>query len=256
MARSLDQIVAELDTTYNPQIQSIEARRNLIDPQIAEEEKGLGAKQTQAFDDILGGARRRGLGFAGIPLADQAKYTSTEFLPALARLRQQGNEQKLSLQDAILGIRERRDTLAQQLRQQEQDREEQQRQFNLDYELKKQQMAEASRASGGGGGGGGGGFSPSYSGGGGGGAPAGPSVQQRKDGKFNFQGADGKPISAAQYAAQTGQDIRSILKMMGSAGDKYAAQVYNQLRADIGFGKDPARTAYAKKTYAPLFWGT
>lgn len=252
MARSLDQIVAELDTTYNPQIQSIEQRRALIDPQIAEEEKGLGAKQTQAFEDILGGARRRGLGFSGIPLSEQAKYTSTEYLPALARLRQQGNEQKLSLQDAILGIRERRDTLAQQLRQQEQDREEQQRQFNLNYELQKQQQAAAARASGGGGG-----FSPSY-GGGGAAAPKGPSVQQRKDGKFNFQSADGKPISAAAYAAQTGQDIRSLLKQMGQAGDKYAGQLYNQLRVEsgFGFGSNPDYTAKIKKLYAPIFWGT
>lgn len=254
MARSLDQIVAELDTTYKPQIQSIESRRALIDPQIAEEEKGLGAKQTQAFEDILGGARRRGLGFSGIPLSEQAKYTSTEYLPALARLRQQGNEQKLSLQDAILGIRERRDTLAQQLRQQEQDREEQQRQFNLNYQLQKEQQAaqeRASRASSGGGG-----FSPSY-GGGGGGVPAPKaSVQRRKDGGFNFQDANGRPLSAAGYAAATGQDVRAVLKMMGQAGDKYAGEVYNQLRLDVGFGKDPKRTDYAKKTYAPIFWGT
>ena len=121
-ARTLNQILTELSPTYDSQVNNLRQRASLIPQQIAEEEKGLEARQTQAFGDILGGARRRGLGFSGIPLEEQARYTSTEFLPALARLRQSGREQALSLEDAILGINERRNTLAQQLYQQEQDR--------------------------------------------------------------------------------------------------------------------------------------
>lgn len=123
MARSLDQILSELNSVYNPQISSVRKRQSMIPGQIKSEEAGLQAKQGQAFNDILGGARQRGLGFSGIPLAEQAKYTSTEFLPAMARLRQTGREQAMGLEDAILGIQERRGTMAQQIRQQELDRD-------------------------------------------------------------------------------------------------------------------------------------
>lgn len=106
--RTLAQIISEIDSVYAPQVQSIRDRQGLIPQQIADEEKGLEAKQQNAFGDILGGARRRGLGFSGIPLGEQAKYTASEFLPAVARLRQSGREQAMSLEDAILGINERR----------------------------------------------------------------------------------------------------------------------------------------------------
>lgn len=110
--RSLDQIISELNSVYEPQINLLRQQQSAIPGQIVEEEKGLQAKQTQAFDDILGGARRRGLGFSGIPLSEQARYTSTEFLPAMARLRQTGREQANSLEQAILGIQERRQNTA------------------------------------------------------------------------------------------------------------------------------------------------
>lgn len=121
-ARSLDQILAELGSVYDPQVNSIRQRQALIPQQIADEERGLGARQEQAFGDILGGARRRGLGFSGIPLGEQAKYTSTEYLPALARLRQSGREQAMSLEDAILGIQERRRNSAVEQQRYEQQR--------------------------------------------------------------------------------------------------------------------------------------
>ena len=129
MARTLQQIITELNPAYQPQINTLRQRQALIPGQTVAEEKGLQAKQESAFGDILGGARRRGLGFSGIPLEEQAKYTSTEFLPAVARLKQQSKDQAFSLEDAILGISERRNTLAQQLRQQEQDRDFQREQF-------------------------------------------------------------------------------------------------------------------------------
>lgn len=146
--RTLDQIIAELNPTYDPQIQSLRQRQSLIPNQLASDEQALGAKQQQAFGDILNGARRRGTGiaFGGIPLSEQARYTSTEYLPALARLRQSGQEQALSLEDAINGIYERRNNLAQQLRQNEVSQSEQQRQFNENLALQREQLAAQQRA--------------------------------------------------------------------------------------------------------------
>jgi hypothetical protein len=152
--RTLDQVLASLGSIYDPQIAQLRQRQELIPGQIVEEEKGLQARQEQAFGDILGGARRRGMGFSGIPLAEQAKYTSTEFLPAIARLRQQGKEQAMSLEDAILGINERRGSLGNQLYQNElsQDLAERQfqesvRQFNAQLAEQAQQRAAAAQSS-------------------------------------------------------------------------------------------------------------
>jgi len=127
-ARTLEQIISELSPSYAKQTQSLQDRANLIPGQIQSETAGLEAKQTNAFEQILGGARRRGLGFSGIPLGEQAKYTATDFLPAVARLRQSGVEQATSLQDAINNVNLQRDTFGQQIFQQEQDRAAQERQ--------------------------------------------------------------------------------------------------------------------------------
>lgn len=120
--RTLQQIIAELNPTYQPQADALRQRQSLIPQAIQSEEAALGAKADQAYEGILSGARRRGLGFSGIPVGEQAKYAATEYTPALARLRQSGQEQAISLEEAILGINERRDQLANQIYQTEQDR--------------------------------------------------------------------------------------------------------------------------------------
>lgn len=208
--RTLDQILGELGSVYDPQINSIRTRQAALPGQQVAEEQGLQAKQTQAFDDILGGARRRGMGFSGIPLGEQAKYTATEFLPAIARLRTASKQEATSLEDMINQINERRTTTALGLRQQDVDNDLRERQFQA-------QLAEAAaarRAASGGGGG----FSPSYGGGGGSAATGGSQMQQRAGGGFNFQ-YNGKPISAAQYAQANGLKFRDLLQRMANAGD-------------------------------------
>lgn len=254
--RSLEQILAELDNTagYGAQTQSLRSQQALIPQQIAEEEKGLQARQTQSFDDILGGARRRGMGFSGIPLQEQAKYTATEFLPAMARLRTQGRQQAHSLEDAILGIQERRTTAGLGIRDNEQKMAEQRRQFNESLALQKQQearQAAAARASQGGNS-----WMKALMGGKPGQAPA-AQISRKQDGGFAFSDQGGNPISAAKYAQLNKQDVRDVLYEMGQAGDKYSQQLYNQFVKDPFFGKGNA--AYDKKfmqTYSPIFWGT
>ena len=73
--RSLDQILKEIGSVYEPQIQNIQKRQQAIPGQIQSETKRLEARQQQAFGDILAGARRRGTGvaFGGIPLGEQAR---------------------------------------------------------------------------------------------------------------------------------------------------------------------------------------
>lgn len=230
MARTLDQVLAELGTTYDPQIASVRQRQELLPQQVADEEKQLIAKQGQAFDTILGGARQRGLGFSGIPLAEQAKYTSTEFLPALARSKQQAREQAMSLEDVILGIQERRRTQGQSIFEGERNFEEQQRQFNEQLKMSQQAAKAAS-----GGGFSFGGAAPAVQG-----ATAPAAISNFKNGKdgsggFFFKDASGKPISAATYAQATGKQFGQLLYEMGRAGDKYAQQAYNQIKANQAY---------------------
>lgn len=250
--RTLDQVLSELNSVYAPQENLVRQKQALIPGQIAEEEKGLQAKQEQSFGEILGGARRRGLGFSGIPLQEQAKYTSTEFLPAMARLRQSGREQAMSLEEALLGLGERKNTLAQQLRQgdvdadfRERQHQESIRQFNAQLAAQQRQAA-ASRAS-----------APraTFGNAAAGQAPK-ATIAQKQDGGFAFTDAKGAPISAARYAQLNNQDVRDVLYQMGSAGDNYSKQLYNQLSNDPFFGRGDAN--YDKRifqAYSPIFWG-
>lgn len=249
--RTLEAILNELNPIYEPQVKNIRTRQSLIPGQIADEEKGLQAKQANAFDDILGGARRRGLGFSGIPLQEQARYTASEFLPSIARLRQTGREQAMSLEDAILGINERKQTSAMNMRNYEQQRYDNYLAEQRRLEAEKETQRRASAASSGGGGS----LLSSLFGGGGQQAPA-ASFQQRQGGGFNFVDAKGNPISAAKYAQATNQDIRTVLYKMGQSGDTYSQQLYNQLARDPFFARGDAKyDQRIYQAYKPIFWG-
>lgn len=128
MARTATQIQKELAAGDLKQRQVINEQLARLPQAFAGQREGLKAQQTKAFGDILGGAKQRGLKFSGIPLDEQAQYTSTVFLPALAGLREQENTQRASLQGAIGDILAQRAAMAQQIRQQELDREEARRQ--------------------------------------------------------------------------------------------------------------------------------
>lgn len=245
MARTLDQILTELNSNYEPQVAAFRQRQELIPGQIAQEEQGLQAKQGQAFDDILGGARRRGLGFSGIPIAEQARYTSTEFLPALARLKQSGREQALSLEDAILGIQERRGTLAQQLRQQELDRDEQIRQFNENIGLQRQQANRAAAGSG---------FSPTL-GGGQSQTPAAARAVQSRPGSYSFFDAQNRPITVAQYAQSTGQPLGDLLYEMAQNGDAGASSAYQAFQNLRGPYSPTGKLKVLAKQFSHIFGG-
>jgi hypothetical protein len=65
--------------------------------------------------------------------------------------------------------------------------------------------------------------SASYGGGSGGGSA--PSAQQRSNGGYNFQDAQGRSISARKYAQLTGTNFNTLLRTMAAKGDKGAADV-------------------------------
>lgn len=239
-ARTLDQILAELAPTYAPQEETIRRRQALIPQTVNADIEEAKARQSQAYEDILGGARRRGLGFSGIPLGEQAKYASTVFAPEVLRARARGSEQALSLEEALLGVQERRRAQADQIRQMELDR-----QFQAEQQAENRRAsarAAASQASATYG------ALSSMMGGG----QQSTGMSRKADGGFAFTDAQGNPVSAATYAQNQGLDIRDVIYQMGQAGDKYAQTVYNQMINDPFIDRNLAQ--YARQ-YSPLFWG-
>lgn len=236
LARGISDILAELDASYSPQKQAIQQRLDALPAQADAEIAGLQGQQTQAFDDILAGARQRGLGFSGIPLGEQAKYTSNQFLPAVARVRQSQNDVRGGLFDALNNVNLDQRKTAMGVYQQELDRDEASRQAN----------AQRSAFSGL--------FNPTT-------PPPRPtapsaSINQRPDKGFNFTDANGRSISAAQFAATKGIPFRKLLQEMASAGDTGAKQALGFVGDDYGYDPRKLNSQSLAQLYNNLVWGT
>ena len=119
--RTLDQIIAELQPSFQPSIDFLRQRQTEIPKTIQADIQAAEAAQTKAYEDILTGARRRGLGFAGIPLGEQAQYASTVFAPEVLRARSRGTEAARDLEGNILGLQAEMRQSAIARRQQEED---------------------------------------------------------------------------------------------------------------------------------------
>lgn len=221
MARDIQDIIREIDASYNPQRQAIQQRIEALPGQADAEINGLRATQDQAFNDILGGARQRGLGFSGIPIQEQSKYTANQFLPAVARVRQSQNEVRGSLFDSLNNIDLQQRQYAEGVRQQELDRD-------LQRESADRQAAAFGGLLGGDN------TAPQQIA-----APAGATLAQRKDKGFAFTDKDGRPINAAQYAKAKNIPFRQLLQEMANAGDTGARAALGFVGDDFGY--DPTK---------------
>ena len=147
LAQSLDQILAELDAGYTPQKQALQQRIDALPAQADAEVEGLKAQERDYFDNvIMSDARNRGVAFGGIPIGERARYGATQFLPAVARVRQSQNDVRGSLFDALnnVGLDQRKTAMG--LYQQQLDRDEQARQFNESLAQQKRQAASSTAA--------------------------------------------------------------------------------------------------------------
>lgn len=236
MARSLDQIMAELDPYYSGSRTAVKSQLEAAPAQQAADLAATDAKLAQANDNILSSARQRGLGFSGIPVGEQAKYAATEYAPAVANLNAKYVGQKNTLLDALSQNDRAQLTQAQGIFDSERNFAEQQRQFDA-------QMAEAakSRAASGfsfGGLGADTGATAAAS------APAAARIERKGNG-FNFFDSKGRPINAAQFAQLTGTEYRKLLSDMAGAGDKNAQVALKYVGNDFKFGNAPQQVAAA-----------
>lgn len=250
MAQTLDQIIASLGSVYDPQIQSVQAQRAGLADQRSNDVAALQGQQTNAFNDILNGARSRGTGvaFGGIPLGDQAKYTATTYLPALANLYTSYNTKDSSLQDALNSINENRYNNANsqyqfQVNQDLQNAQlaEQKRQFDANLAEQQRQdeinrQAAAAAASG-----------ANYSfGGGGSAAPAAPAAKADPYAKIDKNGAANavNALLRTNNVALINQTYNAIKQSAayGNLYDQYKMQLFNSVL------HPPSNTAYNPST--------
>lgn len=154
MARSIDQITAELASVYNPQIEQVNSQLAELPKFYEAQNAGLGVAKENAFRDITGAASSRGMVYSGMPIQEQSRYVGEKYLPAMAQLQQKQSEQTYGLKSQLTDIYGKRMSQAQALQQAELDREEQARQAeaNRQAQLQAARM-QAARSSGGGGGG-------------------------------------------------------------------------------------------------------
>lgn len=230
MARSLDSILQELDAGYNPQRQLINDKLNALPGQADAEIKGLEGQQTQAFDQITNGARARGIGFSGIPIQEQAQYTSSSFLPAVARVRSSANEVKSSLLGALNESNLDQRKTAMSVYQAELDRDERAR---LAAEAAAEQRRAAAAAASGG-----------FDFGSlmGGGAPTAPGAPPKADpfAKVDKQGASNAIIGLLKTndPARVQATIKAIQAsaQRGNAYDKFKLEYLNSLQGNSAYG--------------------
>lgn len=146
MARTFDQVLAEVTSRSDPQRNIVLNQISQLPGQQKADEASLDAKKNQAFDDIVSGARQRGLGFSGIPLGEQAEYSATEYAPALANLKSNYSSRRGSLESALADIGRTDYTTAQDIFARDREFAEQQRQFEENLRLQREQIAAQQRA--------------------------------------------------------------------------------------------------------------
>ena len=233
MARSFEQVLAEVSKQSDPQRQAVLNQITQLPTQQAADESALAAKKDQAYSDILDGARRRGLGFAGIPLGEQAKYNATDYAPAVANLKSSYVGRKSTLESALADIGKQDYSSAYNIFNTDRQFEEQQRQFNEQLAEQRRQAAAASANVGQYFGG-----STSPSAGGGVNIPAG--MQQLYNQVFV------KPSGGAWDDKALVSDYNATLKsaQYGNQRDKQKLELYHSVRPDL-FGAAVPGAAFA-----------
>ena len=182
MAQQLQDIINSLNSVYDPQKQLINQQMQAIPGQFQAQQAGLDQQKTNAFNGIDSNANARGVLYSGAPIAEQQRYLGTDYLPAVANLKNQQQNQTFGLQNQYNALGQAQNQQAQGVVNTQLDREQQDRQFQ-------QQLASYSAMYGNRGGG-------SYGGGGGAYNPA-AFAQPAQQGQAPQvqQGQHGNPLS-------------------------------------------------------------
>lgn len=114
MADSYQQVFDSLGGIYDPQVNQVNSQIAQLAPQQAAQQAGLDQAKVNAFKDITNQSNSRGVLFSGIPIDQQATYTGTKYLPAVANLQTSFNNTKNTLLGQINTLQGNRQREAQQ----------------------------------------------------------------------------------------------------------------------------------------------
>lgn len=138
---TFDQIYSELGNVYDPSANLYQQQIDAIPTQTAAAVSQADAKKDLAYEQITNSARQRGMGFSGIPLAEQAKYNATEYAPAIANLKSNAEANRVSLLEAMNSLNRDRRTQAQSIYDNNMSRDLAERQFQESIRQFNEQLA-------------------------------------------------------------------------------------------------------------------
>jgi hypothetical protein len=247
MAQNLDDIIKELDAAYNPSREAINNRINGLQGAQDADVAGLEAQKNQAFGDITDGARARGMGFSGIPLQEQAKYTASSFLPAVAKVKQSYNEGRNSLADSLNNMNIDQRKTAMSIRETQQNRDFEAEQARLTREASARAAAAASGSS----------LAGLLAGGDRAGAPTAGTAQLARDpyATVNKNGANSaiKQLLGTNNAGIIARTLNAISSSAarGNAYDKYKLELIQSLAGNSQYGSLIAQAAKLNNSKIP-----
>lgn len=156
MAQALSDIYNSLNSAYNPQRDLYNSQLGQVDQQAQGAIQGLNQQKVNAFQDITNQANNNGMFYSGAPVSEEQRYTGGTFLPAMANIQNNAQNQKYGLQQALAGVGVNQTNQANSIYQTQLDRDQQQAQFNQQLQMQQAQnqaMLNMYKGYGGGGGG-------------------------------------------------------------------------------------------------------
>lgn len=210
----LADIMKESDSYYQPKKDLYNQQLSQTDPQQQAEVQGLQQQQQDTFSQIRDQAQRRGLFFSGIPIAEQARYTGSQFLPAVANLQSKYTQQRTGLQGALADLGQQQYSDAMGIQQKQIDRE---------FQAEQGRLAREASAAGSGQFNFGGNNTPTITPTNTAGVLGTQDIPLRVPGNpasgYAFKDAKGTSISALEYSQAHQIPFTQLLQQMANAGD-------------------------------------
>lgn len=218
-----------LGSTFDPQTKVVNSQLAALPGQEATQMSSLQQAQANAFKDITSQSNSRGMLFSGFSPANQAIYTGTKYLPAVANLKTSIQNSTNQYQGQLATINADRRNAATTIvsNAQKASQEAAYRNAQLQIAAMKAQNS------------GSGGMSAyqAYEVGRNQAADAAKAAAQYKLGKFGsgnykFTGPGGRPISMAQYVQGSGGNASDLLDLLKN-GSAYDKNIYNTVNSRI-----------------------
>lgn len=101
---SLDEIVARLNTVYQPQTDVLNQERAALTGTYDAQRAALDAQKVQGFNQINDQAVGKGMAFSGIPAHEQSNYLSDVYLPGQQAANAAQNSDDLTIQKSLAAL--------------------------------------------------------------------------------------------------------------------------------------------------------